>query len=170
MSLPDAESTLAALADRMRGAVAFDARFVGIYSGGAWLAERLARMLPGEHPVGYIDVSFYRDDFARTGLKPAVKSTNLPFEVEGATIVLVDDVLYTGRSVRAAINELFDFGRPACIELAVLVDRGGRELPIEPTYTGARLAVARNLTVALSRSADGALSLAVETATESRDA
>jgi len=170
MSLPDAESTLAALADRMRGAVAFDAKFVGIYSGGAWLAERLARMLPGEHPVGYIDVSFYRDDFARTGLKPAVKSTNLPFEVEGATIVLVDDVLYTGRSVRAAINELFDFGRPACIELAVLVDRGGRELPIEPTYTGARLAVARNLTVALSRSADGALSLAVETATESRDA
>jgi pyrimidine operon attenuation protein/uracil phosphoribosyltransferase len=170
MSLPDAESTLAALADRMRGAVAFDAKFVGIYSGGAWLAERLARMLPGEHPVGYIDVSFYRDDFARTGLKPKVKSTNLPFEVEGATIVLVDDVLYTGRSVRAAINELFDYGRPACIELAVLVDRGGRELPIEPTYTGARLAVARKLTVALSRSADGALSLAVEAATESRDA
>jgi len=170
VALPDAEQALAKLAERMRGAVAFEARFVGIYSGGAWIAERLAQMIEGDHPVGYIDVSFYRDDFARTGLKPAVKSTNLPFEVEGATIVLVDDVLYTGRSVRAAINELFDFGRPACIELAVLVDRGGRELPIEPTYTGARLAVARNLTVALSRSADGALSLAVETATESRDA
>ncbi len=113
MALPDAEQTLAALADRMRGAVAFDARFVGIYSGGAWIAERLAQMIPGDHPVGYIDVSFYRDDFSRTGLKPEVKRTDLPFDVEGATIVLVDDVLYTGRSVRAAINELFDFGRPA---------------------------------------------------------
>jgi len=160
MTLPDAELTLTALAERMRGAVAFDAKFVGIYSGGAWIAERLARMIPGEHPVGYIDVSFYRDDFARTGLKPAVKCTDLPFQVEGATIVLVDDVLYTGRSVRAAINELFDFGRPACIELAVLIDRGGRELPVEPTYTGARLAVARDLTVALSRDADGALARA----------
>ena len=153
VALPDAEQTLAALADRMRGAVAFDARFVGIYSGGAWVAERLATMIDGEHPVGYIDVSFYRDDFSRTGLKPEVKRTELPFEVEGATIVLVDDVLYTGRSVRAAINELFDFGRPARVELAVLVDRGGRELPIEPTYTGARLAVARDLSIVLSRDA-----------------
>ena len=162
MALPDAEQALAALADRMRGAVAFDAKLVGIYSGGAWLAERLAQMIPGEHPVGYIDVSFYRDDFGRKGLKPEVKRTALPFEVEGATIVLVDDVLYTGRSVRAAINELFDFGRPACIELAVLVDRGGRELPIEATYAGARLAVARNLSVVLSRAADGRLALAAE--------
>jgi pyrimidine operon attenuation protein / uracil phosphoribosyltransferase len=162
MALPDAEQALAALADRMRGAVAFDAKFVGIYSGGAWLAERLAQMIPGEHPVGYIDVSFYRDDFGRKGLKPEVKRTALPFEVEGATIVLVDDVLYTGRSVRAAINELFDFGRPARIELAVLVDRGGRELPIEATYAGARLAVARTLSIVLSRAADGRLALAAE--------
>jgi pyrimidine operon attenuation protein/uracil phosphoribosyltransferase len=162
VGLPDAEATIRALADRMRGAVAFDAKFVGIYSGGAWIAERLAELVPGDHPVGYIDVSFYRDDFHRTGLKPEVKRTELPFEVEGATVVLVDDVLYTGRSVRAAINELFDFGRPAAIELAVLVDRGGRELPIEPTYTGARLAVARNVSVVLSRSADGTLHLATE--------
>ncbi len=154
VALPDAEQTLEALADRMRGAVAFDAKFVGIYSGGAWIAERLAAMIDGDHPVGYIDVSFYRDDFSRTGLKPEVKRTELPFDVEGATIVLVDDVLYTGRSVRAAINELFDFGRPARVELAVLVDRGGRELPIEPTYAGARLAVARDLSIVLSR-ADG---------------
>ena len=162
MTLPDAEQTLAALADRMRGAVAFDARFVGIYSGGAWLADRLAQAIPGEHPVGYIDVSFYRDDFNRTGLKPAVRRSELPFEVKGATIVLVDDVLYTGRSVRAAINELFDFGRPARIELAVLVDRGGRELPIEPTYTGVRLAVARDLNIVLSRADDGKLRLTTE--------
>ncbi len=170
MALPDAEQTLAALADRMRGAVAFDAKFVGIYSGGAWIAERLAQMIPGEHPLGYIDVSFYRDDFQRKGLKPEVKRTELPFEVGGATIVLVDDVLYTGRSVRAAINELFDYGRPARIELAVLVDRGGRELPIEATYTGARLVVARDVSIVLSRGADGKLALATEAAAEAGDA
>jgi pyrimidine operon attenuation protein / uracil phosphoribosyltransferase len=164
VTLPDAEQTLNTLAERMRGAVAFDARFVGIHSGGAWLADRLAQMIPGDHPVGYIDVSFYRDDYHRTGLKPEVKRTELPFDVEGATIVLVDDVLYTGRSARAAINELFDYGRPECIELAVLVDRGGRELPIEPTYTGARLAIARELSLVLSRTAEGRLALAAEPA------
>jgi len=164
MALPDAEEALAALVERMRGAVAHDARFVGIYSGGAWLAERLAAAIPGDHPVGYIDVSFYRDDYRRKGLKPEVKRTALPFEVEGATIVLVDDVLYTGRSVRAAINELFDFGRPDRIELAVLIDRGGRELPIEATYVGARLAVARDLSVVLSRDEGGRLRLAAEPA------
>jgi pyrimidine operon attenuation protein/uracil phosphoribosyltransferase len=95
-------------------------------------------------------------------LKPEVKRTELPFEVEGATIVLVDDVLYTGRSVRAAINELFDFGRPARVELAVLVDRGGRELPIEPTYAGTRLTVARDISIVLSRAEDGKLTLTTE--------
>ena len=163
-TLPDAETLLAALADRMRGAIAHDAAFVGIYSGGAWLAQRLAAMLSGEHPVGFIDVSFYRDDYARTGLKPNARRTELPFDVAGSTIVLVDDVLYTGRSVRAAVNELFDFGRPERIELAVLVDRGGRELPIEATYTGAQLAVARNLSIVLSRADDGKLTLDVEPA------
>jgi pyrimidine operon attenuation protein/uracil phosphoribosyltransferase len=160
--IPDAEAALAALAERMRGAVAHGAAFVGIYSGGAWLAERLPALVPGEHPVGFIDVSYYRDDYARTGLKGGAKRSALPFDVDGATIVLVDDVLYTGRSVRAAINELFDFGRPERIELAVLIDRGGRELPIEADYVGARLAVARDLSIVLSRGDDGRLSLAVE--------
>ena len=162
--LPDAEALLASLAERMAGAIAHDAAFVGIYSGGAWLAERLATMLPGNHPVGFIDVAYYRDDYDRTGLKPNTRRTKIAFPVEGATIILVDDVLYTGRSVRAAINELFDFGRPAAIELAVLVDIGGRELPIEATYTGARLAVARDLSIVLSRAPDGLLALAVEPA------
>ncbi len=112
--LPDAGTALAELIERMKGAVAFDAKFVGIYSGGAWLAERLAEAIPGDHPVGYIDASFYRDDYARKGLKPEVHATRLPFEIEGATIVLVDDVLYTGRSVRAAINELFDYVAASC--------------------------------------------------------
>ena len=163
--IPDAESVLAALADRMRPAVAFDAKFVGIYSGGAWIADRLAKMIPGEHPVGYIDVSFYRDDFARSGLKSGAKRSELPFDVEGATIVLVDDVLYTGRSVRAAVNELFDYGRPARIELAVLVDRGGRELPVEATYCGVRLAVARSLSLVLARDGEQ-LKFGVENAAE----
>src|SRR5437773_12321364 len=127
--IPDAEAALASLVERMRGAVAFDAAFVGIYSGGAWVAERLAKLIPGSHPLGFIDVSYYRDDYARTGLKGGARRSELPFDVDGATIVLVDDVLFTGRSVRAAINELFDFGRPAKIELAVLIDGGGRELP-----------------------------------------
>ena len=152
--LPDAEAALAELVERMSGSAPHDAALVGIYSGGAWMAERLAQAIPGDHPVGFIDVSFYRDDFSRKGLKPEVKRTELPFEVEGATIVLVDDVLYTGRSVRAAINELFDYGRPATIELAVLIDRGGRELPIEPTYCGARLTVAQDLSIVLSRDDD----------------
>jgi pyrimidine operon attenuation protein/uracil phosphoribosyltransferase len=161
-TLPDAEAALAALVERMRGAIAHDAALVGIYSGGAWLAERLATLLPGAHPLGFIDVSYYRDDYEISGLKPNAKRTSLPFDVSRASIVLVDDVLYTGRSVRAAINELFDFGRPDRIELAVLVDRGGRELPIEATYVGARLAVARELSVVLSRDPAGTLSLGVE--------
>ena len=151
-----------ALAEKMRGAIAYEAALVGIYSGGAWLAERLATLLPGEHPVGYIDVSFYRDDYATTGLKGGTKRSEIPFDVTGARIVLIDDVLFTGRSVRAAINELFDFGRPASIELAVLIDRGGRELPIEATDAGARLAVARDRNVVLSRDAEGRLSLGIE--------
>jgi pyrimidine operon attenuation protein / uracil phosphoribosyltransferase len=163
-AIPDAETALDALVERMRGAIAFDAAFVGIYSGGAWIAERLATLIPGNHPLGFIDVSYYRDDYARTGLKGGARRTELKFDVDGATIILVDDVLYTGRSVRAAINELFDFGRPAKIELAVLIDRGGRELPIEADYIGARLAVARDLSIVLSRESADKLSLTVEPA------
>ena len=170
MNLPDAEVALAELVARMRGAIPYDARFVGIYSGGAWVAERLAAAIPGDHPVGYIDVSFHRDDYSRKGLKPEVKATRLPFEVEAASIVLIDDVLFTGRSVRAAMNELFDFGRPERIELAVLVDRGGRELPIEEGYVGARLAVARELSIVLNREAGGRLVLGATPATERRRA
>jgi pyrimidine operon attenuation protein/uracil phosphoribosyltransferase len=161
-ALPDAEAALGALVEKMRGSVAPDAALVGIYSGGAWLAERLAKRLAGSHPVGFIDVSYYRDDYALSGLKPNTRRTSLPFDVEGATIVLVDDVLYTGRSVRAAVNELFDFGRPERIELAVLVDRGGRELPIEATYVGATITMSRDRTIVLSRDPGGTLSLALE--------
>jgi len=160
--LPDAEATIAALAEKMGAAIADDAKLVGIYSGGAWLAERLAEILPGEHPVGFIDVSFYRDDYGKKGLRAKVATTTLPFEIGNSCIVLVDDVLYTGRSVRAAINELFDYGRPESIELAVLIDRGGRELPIEAAYVGARVAVARDSSIVLQRHLDGRFELSVE--------
>lgn len=159
--IPDAEVLLERLAERMRPAVAFDAAFVGIYSGGAWLAERLGSMIPGNHPVGFIDVSFYRDDYSTTGLKAKSRRTELPFDVDGATIVLIDDVLFTGRSVRAAINELFDFGRPAAIELAVLVDRGGRELPIEATCAVAKIALPASERLSLARDEAGRFSFEI---------
>ena len=161
--MPDAEQLLAGLAQQMQGAIASDARLVGIHSGGAWLAERLSAMLAGDHPFGTMDVSFYRDDYDKVGLKPKVRRTELPFDVDGARLVLVDDVLFTGRSVRAALNELFDYGRPASVQLAVLIDRGGRELPIEPTYCAARIEVVSDRNIVLNRAEDGKLSLALET-------
>ena len=149
----DAEALYTVLAKQVKDALASvdNVALVGIYSGGAWLADRLAAELQLAGRLGYIDVSFYRDDFASKGLKAGARRSDLPFDVGGASIVLIDDVLYTGRSTRAAINELFDYGRPASIELAVLIDRGGRELPIEPTYVGARVACARSLSIVLSR-------------------
>lgn len=115
---------------------------VGIHSGGAWVAEALHQRLAPDTPLGSLDISFYRDDFTRRGLNPRVKPTKLPFEVEGRHLLLVDDVLMTGRTIRAAMNELFDFGRPASISLAVLFDVGRRELPIAPDICGESLALA----------------------------
>ena len=139
-----------------------DAAIVGIHSGGAWLAERLAAGLGLESRLGFIDVSFYRDDYARKGLHPDVKPTRIEFNVDGATIVLVDDVLYTGRTVRAAINVLFDYGRPARIMLAALLERGGRELPVAADFVGAHAQLAPGRSLALSRDASGQLSLKIE--------
>ncbi len=161
-ALPDAEAVFASLVEKVRSTIAKDAAIVGIYTGGAWLAERLVKALPDAHPLGFIDVAYYRDDYALSGLKSNTRRTSLPFNVDGATIVLIDDVLYTGRSARAAVNELFDFGRPHRVELAVLIDRGDRELPIEATYVGARVAVSPDVSVEMSRDEHGRLSLACE--------
>jgi len=139
-ALPDAEALLSALVEQMRPQVSGRMALVGIHTGGVWLAERLHRALALTLPAGSIDVSFYRDDFASRGLRPGTKTSSLPFDVEGADIVIVDDVLYTGRTLRAALNELFDYGRPARVDLAVLVDRGGRELPIAARYCAHTLA------------------------------
>jgi len=134
---------------------------VGIWSGGAWLAERLHADLGLPGVCGVISSALHRDDYRRRGLAAGSAATRLPFAVEGAHIVLVDDVLHTGRTIRAVINELYDFGRPASIGLAVLVDRGGRELPIEPGCAAARIALAPQQSLALTRDAAGRLSLSV---------
>jgi pyrimidine operon attenuation protein/uracil phosphoribosyltransferase len=159
MPLPDAEALCVALADAMRGHVDPAATvLVGIHTGGVWVAERLHAALGLRIAPGSIDVSFYRDDYSQRGLHANAKTSQIPFDVEGAHIVIVDDVLYTGRTIRAAMNELFDYGRPAKIELAVLADRGGRELPIAPTYCPRTLSLPAAQTLALERADDGGLS------------
>jgi len=141
---------------------------VGIWSGGAWLAERLQRDLglPGSH--GTITSALHRDDFAQRGLAAGGDATRLPFAIEGAHIVLVDDVLYTGRTIRAAVNELFDFGRPASVTLAVLVDRGGRELPMAADFAAARVVLPATRRLRLARAADGRFAFDVRDAGEAR--
>jgi pyrimidine operon attenuation protein/uracil phosphoribosyltransferase len=160
----DAEALYRDLLAQLRTGLAGvqDAAIVGIHSGGAWLAERLAADLGLQDRLGFIDVSFYRDDYARKGLHPDVKPTHIGFNVDRAAIVLVDDVLYTGRTTRAAINVLFDYGRPARIMLAALADRAGRELPVAADFVAAHVGLAPGQSLALQRSADGLLSLTIE--------
>lgn len=149
-SLPDPEALVAALAERMKGAVDPDAGIVGIYTGGAWVAERLHRALGLRSPLGVLAVTLHRDDFGRIGLHRESRRSQIPFPVDGREIVLVDDVLHTGRTVRAALNELFDFGRPRAVRLAVLADRGGRELPVRADFLGAEVEVASDEELVLS--------------------
>jgi pyrimidine operon attenuation protein/uracil phosphoribosyltransferase len=150
----DAETLYKELQSVVRNLLQPDTVLVGIWSGGAWLAERLHAQLklPGE--IGVISSALHRDDFASRGMSSA-DPTRLPFEVDGRPILLIDDVLYTGRTTRAVINELFDFGRPASVTLAVLVDRGGRELPIQPAYSAARITLPREQRLRLARDDDG---------------
>jgi pyrimidine operon attenuation protein/uracil phosphoribosyltransferase len=158
----DAEALYQALLGKMRAGLAGlqDPAIVGIHTGGAWVAERLAADL-GIARLGFIDISFYRDDYAKKGLQPQVKSTQIGFPVDHATIVLVDDVLFTGRTVRAAVNVLFDYGRPARIMLATLVDRGGRELPVAADFIGTTVALEPQQSIALARN-DGQFSLTIQ--------
>jgi len=141
----DAEPLIETMAGQLRELLAergiTEPMLVGIHTGGVWIAERLRQLLGIAAPLGQLDISFYRDDFNRIGVNRRIRPSELPFDVDGRHLVLVDDVLNTGRTVRAALNELFDYGRPASVLLAVLVDRGGRELPIEAQVVGARLKV-----------------------------
>jgi pyrimidine operon attenuation protein/uracil phosphoribosyltransferase len=162
--LPDAEELLPGLVAGLKAHVTPATAMIGLHTGGAWLAERLHPLLGLKEPLGLMDIAFYRDDYAKEGLKHDPKRTRIPFEVEGREILLVDDVLYTGRTVRAAMNELFDYGRPRSIMLVVLADRGGRQLPIAAQYVGAHVEVPGGQRLRLKRAANGRLSLEIESA------
>ena len=164
MSSIDAEALYRALLEQIRAAYGeqLDDRsgasgvvLAGIYSGGAWLAERLARDLKAPS-FGVVNVALHRDDYAKKGLHSQASPTSLPFSVDKRRIVLVDDVLYTGRTIRAALNELYDYGRPASVELAVLADRGGRELPVAARFVGGVVDVPADATLVLAREAGAA--------------
>ena len=137
--LPEAEKLCDQLAAELRGRVGPKTAMIGIYTGGAWLAERLHQLLGIATPLGLMDIAFYRDDYTARGLKHDPKRTKIPFDVSGRELLLVDDVLYTGRTIRAALDALIEFGRPKAIQLIVLVDRGHRELPIKADYVGKNL-------------------------------
>ena len=127
-----------------------DVIMIGVHSGGVWIAERLHKMLKLSEPLGTLDITFYRDDFSRIGLNPQVRPSKLPVSLDDKHIILVDDILHTGRTVRAAMNELFDYGRPASITLAVLGERSGRELPIQADVVGQHFALNENQHVKLT--------------------
>jgi pyrimidine operon attenuation protein/uracil phosphoribosyltransferase len=159
----DAEKIYRQLAQRARETfVGEKLKLVGVHTGGVWLAERLKHDLGIADPVGILDVSFYRDDFDQSGLKPDVRPSQIAFDVAGSHILLVDDVLNSGRTVRAAMNEIFDYGRPAKVDLAVLIDRGGRELPIAAGIVGATIELPPDVAVVLVRDDDGRLHLTME--------
>jgi pyrimidine operon attenuation protein / uracil phosphoribosyltransferase len=172
---PDAEALYRALLDQIRAAYAPSATtgdsgafsgpdaiaLAGIHSGGAWLAARLAQDL-GAGAAGVVNVALHRDDYAKKGLHSEAPATSLPFDVEGRHILLVDDVLHTGRTVRAALNELYDYGRPASVTLAVLVDRGERELPVAARFVGAGVALPAGATLVLEQDGDACFAFRVE--------
>ena len=154
MALPNPAELLPRMAAELRQLLAArgieQAHFIGIRTGGVWVARALLETLGNREPLGILDVSFYRDDFTQSGLHPQVKPSELPFEIEGQHLVLIDDVLMSGRTIRAALNELFDYGRPASVTLVSLLDLNAHELPIRPDVVGASLSLAPNQRVKLS--------------------
>jgi pyrimidine operon attenuation protein/uracil phosphoribosyltransferase len=157
----NAEALYLELLRGVRSLCTAQTRLVGITSGGAWLAERLQRDLGLSGESGQVSSVMHRDDFAQRGLS-AGGQTHLPFEVDGADILVLDDVLYTGRTIRAVLNEIFDYGRPARVQLAVLVDRGGRQLPVQADFAAARVALPETQSLALARDSAGAFSFEVK--------
>jgi pyrimidine operon attenuation protein/uracil phosphoribosyltransferase len=156
-SPPPAAELLRRLADAMRPDVNSATVLVGIHTGGVWIAQWLHKTLDLSSQLGSIDVSYHRDDHHLGGGRNGGRASQLPFDVEGAHIVIVDDVLHTGRTIRAAMNELFDYGRPARIDLAVLVDRGGRELPVAATWCAGAISLPPSQSLDLARGDDGEL-------------
>jgi pyrimidine operon attenuation protein/uracil phosphoribosyltransferase len=145
MSLPNPAELISAMAVDLQAHLARrniqEPRFIGIRTGGVWVAQALLEALGSDAPLGTLDVSFYRDDFSQNGLHPQVRPSELPFDIEGQHLVLIDDVLMSGRTIRAALNELFDYGRPASVTLVSLLDLDAGELPIRPNVVGATLSL-----------------------------
>ncbi|MGZ5013444.1 MAG: bifunctional pyr operon transcriptional regulator/uracil phosphoribosyltransferase PyrR [Methylobacter sp.] len=127
-----------------------DPLMIGIRTGGVWIAEQMHQRLNISEPLGLLDISFYRDDFSQIGVNPNVKPSQLPTHIEGRNIILIDDVFYTGRTIRAAMNEIFDYGRPNQIVLAVLIERDGRQIPLSPDCVGARITLNANQRIKLT--------------------
>lgn len=164
MSPPlDAAAALRRMTEQLQPLRARDPVMIGIHTGGVWIAQRLHATLGLADPLGTLDISFYRDDFTRIGINPQVKASQLPVAIDDRHIVLVDDVLQTGRTIRAALNEIFDYGRPASVTLAVLIAREGRELPIEAQIAGERVTLDRRQHVKLVGGTD-ALQLTLQEA------
>lgn len=167
LALPNAEHLLLTLQQQLTPYIQPKTAIVGIHSGGAWIAERLFPLLQQSHPgcsleLGMLDSSFYRDDYNQRGLHAETRPSQIPFDVEDRHIILLDDVFYTGRTIRAAMNELFDYGRPASITLAVLVDRGGRELPVCPQVAAMQLDIPFEQKLQLSRDEHNQLQFSLE--------
>jgi pyrimidine operon attenuation protein/uracil phosphoribosyltransferase len=158
----DAEALYAELLGGVRTLLRPDTALVGIWSGGAWLAERLHTDLQRPGQPGLITSALHRDDYGARGLAGGGDATRLPFAIDDARILLIDDVLSTGRTIRAVINELYDFGRPRSVDLAVLVDRGGRELPIQASFAAARVVLPAAQRLRLARSDDGRFAFSLE--------
>lgn len=137
---------------------------IGIHTGGLWVAEQLHKTLAIETPLGALNITFYRDDFTRIGMHPQVQPSNLPFEIDDQHIILVDDVLHTGRTIRAALNEIFDYGRPASVMLAVLVERDSHELPISADVAATQINLSDNQHIKLSCDDNATLTLLIEEA------
>ncbi len=168
MSLPNPEVLYARLKEQIKHAYPNrnEIGLIGIHRGGAWIAERLHADLKFALPCGFLDSALYRDDFSERGIKDDLIPPEVPFNVHNRQILIVDDVLYTGRTTRAIVNHLFDYGRPASIELAVLLDRGGRQLPIDAQFIGKHHQLAENQSFVLSRDDQGVFKLELKEQSE----
>lgn len=166
MILPSPETLLAEITANIQAQLKPNTALVGIHSGGVWLMQRILKSLAQDLPFGTLDAAMYRDDYAQRGLKNEPKPSNIPFDITDKHIILIDDIFYTGRTTRAAMNELFDYGRPASITLAVLINRGGAQLPISPNITGAEILLKPNQNLQLTQDTaeknNGKLHLALE--------
>lgn len=162
MQLPNPETLLEELTAKIGDSIQPDTAIVGIHSGGVWIMNRVLTRIKQTLPYGTLDAALYRDDFSQRGLKDELQPANIPFDVKDKHIILIDDIFYTGRTTRAAINELFDYGRPASISLAVLINRGGAQLPIKPQIVGADIFLKPDQRFQLSQNAQGKLALTLE--------